>query len=508
MKSEAWMHQLTTPSDPTETADLGGTGARLLLRAAGRFADSRWAPALVGAGYPVLRSLLGESMAERLRQLPVKLAGWPFERLGFIDNMHSFGLKMRIDQRLSRFPLRAKRPPRRHGGPLRVGLVGEVSIDGGKPVTLATQFPEEHQLFLFDIARDGEHGPLPKRPNVTVSLHDLNHDYDRAMRELCANINDAGLDLLILANYRFEEKNDIAQLVDTPCLVHFVIGIQVLSHPKVDFVLYPLVTEGYHIHGGRLFSDFTGRFMPTERLVPGCPVYNDLNVAPADNPPWEERAPVIVAHGRLVKFNYPPFLEMMLSLLEAEGSVRFAMLGPGDELTDIRQAFERRGLGARVEYHGFLDAALDKIPENRQRVLEFLRRGRLSPNTWPQTGGRTRTEAYMAGTPTVHMRYLRGREGDDSRRLIALDLPWADIPSGVAGDLAEYKEMSLKCLFDREFANKIIGEQYVQGRRMTDARRWWSETLANYSDWLCGTGWATDQDPAATDARGKTGEAT
>jgi|GEM_PF-1702360 len=478
-------------------ANIGGPGARLLLWAAGRFADAAWVPALVGASYPLVRATLGPAWAERFRQLPVKFAGWPFQHLGFIDNMHSFGLKMRIDQRLSRFPRRAKRLPREHGGPLRVGLVGEVSIDGGKPVTLATQFPEEHQLFLFDIARDGEHGTLPLRPNVTASLHDLGRDYDRAMRELCEAINDADLDLLVLANYSFDEKNDIAQLVDTPCLVHFVIGIHVLGHEKIDFVLYPLVTEGFHLRENRFHSDFTGRQLPVERCVPGQPVYNDLGVDPADNPPWDQRPPLIVAHGRLVKFNYHPFLEMMISLMEAESSVRFAMLGPGDELADIRHAFERRGLGQRVEYHGFLDGALDKIPENRQRVLEFLRRGRLAPNTWPQTGGRTRTEAYMAGTPTVHMQYLRGREGDDARRLIALDLPWADIESGVAGGLGEYREKGLKCLFDRDFSEKIIQEQYAKAKIMVDARRWWNETLASYLDWLCGTGWAADQGPAA-----------
>jgi len=490
-------------------ASTGGLGARLLLQAAGRFADSAIVPELVAAGYPLVRSIMGPTWAERFRQLPVKLAGWPFERLGFIDNMHSFGLRMRIDQRLSRFLRRVKRPPRDHGGPLRVGLVGEVSIDGGKPVIMATQFPEEHRLFLFDIARDGEHGPLPQRPNVTVSLHDLGRDYDRAMRGLCAAINDADLDLLVLANFSFDEKNDIAQLVDTPCLVHFVIGIQVLGHEKIDFVLYPLVTEGYHIQENRLRSDFTGRQLPVERCVPGAPVYNDLKVDPTDNPPWDQRQPIIVAHGRLVKFNYPPFLEMMISILEAESSVRFAMLGPGDELADIRLALERRGLGQRVEYHGFLDGALDKIPQNRQRVLEFLRRGRLAPNTWPQTGGRTRTEAYVAGTPTVHMQYMRGREGADARRLIALDLPWADIPGGVAGGLAEYREMSLKCLFDKAFAEQIIQEQYTKARTLTDARRWWNETLASYFDWLRGTGWAADQGPAAAGpARGKAGRNT
>ena len=266
------MHQMTTASNATEAARHGGLGVRLLLKAAGRFADSRWVPALVAAGHPLVRSLLGEEWAERFRQFPVKLSGLPFHRLGFQENMHSFGLKMRIDQRLSRFPLRAKRRPRMSDGPLRIGLVGEVSIDGGKPVTLATRFPEEHRLFLFDIARDGEHGPLPQRPNVTVSLHDLGQDYERSLRALCEAVNDADLDLLILANFSSEEKNDIAQLVDTPCLAHYVIGIQVLSHPKVDFVLYPLVTEGYHIRDGRFHSDFTGRVMPTERLVPGCPI--------------------------------------------------------------------------------------------------------------------------------------------------------------------------------------------------------------------------------------------
>jgi hypothetical protein len=75
----------------------------------------------------------------------------------------------------------------------------------------------------------------------------------------------------------------------------------------------------------------------------------------------------------------------------------------------------------------------------------------------------------------------------------------------VAGGIEEYREMCLKCLFDRKFAEEIIRKQYETARRIVDVRRWWSETIKTYLDWLYGTGWAADQGPAAPEARGAGG---
>lgn len=457
---------------------------RILIRACCLAADSVWLPRLIAFFYPWAYRLGGKGFAERLVRLVVGASGYLLHRKGLKNNLHSYALDVRIKHLLASIGTVGKKPVRKKNGVLRIGFVGEMVADIVRPPTLVSQFPDDHQLHVFDLAWDGNFGVLPNKDNVRVSQYDLNKDYLSTVKALTKDINDAGLDMLIVSNYYASVKNDIIDGVDTPCIVNFSMGSHLSFHDKTDYSLYAQPRKNFFLKDNRLFSVFTNRPMRGELCYPETHVFHDREIDRTENPAWEDREPQMCFHGRLAQLNSPLFLDCMADILNTDSGIRFSFMGEGDELESILQYFDRRGLSRQVEYLGQVDRVCGNDQRWRQTILAMLRKSRLAPNPWPRGGGSSRVEAYAAGVPTMHLGMVTdGANPFDTRSQTVVDVPSLTVPSATVYSIDEYKKFCLKCLFDKEFSEQVIEEQYALVNTVTDHGSWWAEVLDIYDKW-------------------------
>jgi glycosyltransferase involved in cell wall biosynthesis len=443
----------------------------------------------------------------------VSMQGMPYfiNRLGGTNSMHAQGMRMRMRHARSSFVQQDKNLPKSsEGRPLRVGIIGELSQAWSFPASLGRQFPEEHELFMYDLVGNGSPGPVPEYGKAVFRRFDLGEcyrdgqryipdpkQYAVAVRELIRVINNDDLDFLLLANYSQDGKGDIASLATVPCLVNFPCGSDLLHHPKVDYAMCAVPRMGYPLVDGRLQSAFTGKSLASERCCPtGLYPLDDWKVDPKDNPDWSARKPNMVFHGRMGKLLAPQFQEALASLLGENSAIELHILG-GGETERIRREFTRRGVMERVVFHDAVNFKEIGSGEARNTILDFLRSGRLAPDPWPLCGGRSRQEAFLAGTPAVYMKLIqKSVEGLPPEALLQNAFPCVDIDSTAALDVREYKELSLKCLFDESFASQVQQQQYAIARRNENCTLWWRELIDSYHDWFNGTGWAAGSEPA------------
>ena len=436
-----------------------------------------------------------------VESLPVKLLGYPFFRLGIPNNLHTAGLVQRIRRAKMPFVAVPKRLSRPNVRQLRIGMVGELTFGGARPLSLTENFPAQHELFLFDAGGKDRFGPIPQRPNTHFSRHDLGGDYSKiasktigsgedyikAICNLTDEINTSKLDILIIANASLEEKNDIATLCNTPCLVSHLMGSEPVYNTKIDFTLYAQANTWSYIKNHRLHSIFTNRPLPAEVCCNLAQHLYERNPSPLPDIPWEQREPLLFFHGRLAQIHSQGYLTLLAGLLENDRNLRFEFLGPGDA-KPVLQFFANRGLAGQVKYLGVIDKALYQTGDFHEKIYSTLMRARLEPNPWPLGGGISRIEAYQAGTPTVHLRMNHHRDWVTGASWV--DLPDIEIPSATADTVEEYQLLCQKCLYDKEFAAKIRQEQHRVANRVVDAEAWWDRVIVLYREWLTRTGWA------------------
>jgi len=457
---------------------------KALLRISGTLADSDWVPTILAAGHPWVRTLLGEACASLWLRYPVSLLDYVSHRAGVRDNLHTLGLAARLKQRMEGLPMRAKHAPRAKTGPLRIGLVGEMAAATARSPSIITGFPEEHTFFLFDLAWNGSFGKIANTKAMHVERHDLAGDYLRSVERLAQSINASELDMVLLANYYPQVKSHISDRIDTPCIINFTMGSAISFHPKVDFTMYAQPRKDFYLRGNRLFSEYTQRPLRGELCYPEVHIYDDRGIRPEDNPPWEKREPLIAFCGRLAQLDSPLFLECLAEILKTDRTYRFAFIGGGDNLQKIIDHFHGHNLAGQVEYLGQVPLVPHTDDVWREHILTLLRRARLAPNPWPRGGGSARVEAYLAGTPTVHLGMVNdGLNLLDTRKQTVVDLPALQVPSGTAWSIPEYKALCLRCLTDPDFARQVVDEQYILGRRAVDGAAWWGEVLNCYHRW-------------------------
>ncbi|MFQ5349737.1 MAG: hypothetical protein ACE5EG_04755, partial [Thermoanaerobaculia bacterium] len=178
------------------------------------------------------------------------------------------------------------------------------------------------------------------------------------------------------------------------------------------------------------------------------------------------------------------------SALEDDPDLRFVFWGrdDGDSLGRINNHFRRRSLSEQVHYEGAYVVRREAgsgVPDPGWRSLvACLERARLAPNPWPVGGGSSRFEAYLCGSPTVHMGidYERAREGGREHTLI--EVPDLLVPTATAFDPGDYLRLCRRCLYEESFATRVQQEQLAVARKVGDAEAWWQQLLRCHATWL------------------------
>lgn len=455
----------------------------------GSIADSDWLPNFIAAGYPRVRRLMGETAAARFRHYPVSLLRLPFPRYGLTDNLHCLGLDARIDYLLNSVGAVPKRSPLPWDGKrsLRIGFVGALAANLSTPPSMFEAFPSDHELFIYDIALWGTHYlRFPPGTATSVKHFKLNGDYENNVNRLGGAINDDQLDILFIAHHDHWQRRDIIDLVDTPCIINFSTGSVLSYHQKVDVTVFVQPRKDFFVKNGRVHSVYTGSKLRGEPCWEGASIFDAKAVDPKKNPAWRDRRPHIFFHGRLHKLDSESFLESMGSLLRESSDVRFVFAGAGNEMAArVLSFFQRRGLQSQVSYLGEITHDHGGKCAGWRKILENLRQARLSPNTWPIGGGSARLEAYVAGTPQVHLGMNAG-QGNlfDTTNQTVVDVPNLNTKLGTANGIEEYGIFCRRCLFDREYAEALVKEQYTKALRCTDSAYWWNEKINFYEGWL------------------------
>jgi len=305
-------------------------------------------------------------------------------------------------------------------------------------------------------------------------------------------INDAHLDMLMI--YGHERENHtyaLLDLIDTPCIVHLCNSPDIIHHEKVSYYIYTHPEGKYYLQGHQLFCAATQAPFSSKRMYPGSLYYDprgfDLN---APVPLWAERDPLIVFHGALYKLAKSDVLDIIMQLLHEDSALEFVFMGRTDrqnwQLPRIESRAKRYGVASRVHYAGnFLarwDVTCSQVVPDWDKIVAYLQRARLYANPFPYGGGQARFQNYAAGVPCIHM----GVEFGVSRgwRQYLVEVPALLVPSGTAFSQAEYLALCQRCLHDEEFANQLIEEQRVVGRRASDPSVYWGQLFDSYDDWL------------------------
>lgn len=462
---------------------------RFLARICAIMANREYLAVTIAFVSHCVRCLFGETMAARVRHYPVSLLRLAFPRYGTTDNLHCVWLANRIDYILKSKGAAPKRSPLPWNGmkPLKIGFVGALSANLVTPPSLFDGFPDHHELYIFDISLRGEHcSQFPEKRAYSVELFDLNEDYENAVCGLSRVINKRQLDMLFIAHHDFGQQRDLLDLVDTPYILNISSSSMLCNHPKVSASLVVQPRKDFFVKDGKMYSAYTGSYLGGEACWEGPFFFDGKEVSSAEIIPWEDRPPNIFFHGRLHKLESKLFLECMDCILNEDSNVKFIFAGNGEKsVAEVFSFFERRGRKEQVVYLGEFTHDHGGGSAGWKTLFENLNNARLAPNPWPVGGGSARVEAYVSGTPQVHLGMTPG-EGNlfDTTGQTIVDLPFLNTELGTASGIEEYGLLCRKCLFDRDFAQLLVEQQYAVAKSNTDSARWWNENIAYYDRWL------------------------
>ena len=437
-----------------------------------------------GAMLTILETRIGESW-------PRHVPGW--------FNIHMAALFWQLRRRS--IPQDRRRPNNLHRGsrPLRIGCFGPFSGLLSFPPALFEDFPSDAELFIYDLQYQGQLASSMEglaRQYRSVNLETATV-YSDAVRAAADEINADDLDLLLIIREKMDSY-DVLDHVTTPCIAYVCTGSDVHHHPNIDFNLYCQPEADFFPIGNDLFCGFT------RRPVPGHVVYSshlffdprdlDLTSIP---PRWEERRPLIVFHGSLYKLASEPFLDCLFGLMAELGDVEFAFMGKdwGDALRRVHESARRWGVSDRVHYEGVFSTLRDA--EGRitdpgwHRLVELLRSARLAPDPWPVGGASARFEAYVLGAPTVHMGVRTDAASWGQPQPALLEIPNLLVPEGTTHSVDGYRALSVRCLRDGSFANKLAQMQRQKALASCVPSEYWQMILRAFDTWVHASGGGT-----------------
>jgi hypothetical protein len=423
----------------------------------------------------------------RLFDALVVRSGWPGHARGWI-NLYASELRVRA---LRGPGIRAhRREARPATAAPRIGFFGPFAGLLSFPRELFAACPPEVELVLFDVPFRGARGEyLAPLCREYVPLPEPLEGDGRWVAEVAARVDAAGLDLFVNVGQR-PESYDLIDLLSVPCVAHHCDGSDLFHHAGVDFQMHGQPQPDFFVQDDVMFCGLTRRPFSHRPVFPISGYYDRRGLDPrAARPRWSERDPLIVSHGALHKLGDPGFLGCLFELLTADASLEFVMTGkdPLRTLTAIMGAARRRGLAARVHYEGEFSAVREadgSVPASGwERLFSLLSRARLAPDPWPIGGGSARFEAYLAGAPSAHMGVRLDGEAWGRRQVAACDIPSLSVERATAFDVAAYREIARRCLYEGDFADAVAAEQREVAVRLSDDRAWWTRLLGHYARW-------------------------
>ncbi|GAB7022219.1 glycosyltransferase family protein [Salidesulfovibrio brasiliensis] len=471
--------------------------ARFLCKNAARLADSSLTAQAIATSAKAMRPILGNRLTHRFCDKAINCICLPFHREGIFNCYHAIGLEQRTYIRFSPLQSVTKRKVERSGEKIKIGIVGELSFGGSRPLALVECAPVEHEVHVFDVDRFGVWGNIAERENLSVNRYMLHGEQSNSCHEfevssinitkLAHDINDTNLDILIVANASLKEQTDLITLVNCPCIVSYLVGpAPVTFHEKTDFTIYQQIRVGFPIVDDVVYSKITDNTIGGEPCVirEGTALYDNWDVDFSNNRSWEEREPRILFHGRLLQMMENSYLEVLARILDSSSELRFSFMGIGPEHSSIESFFKKRGLGDRVQYCGYVDKSAYVENDFHSKIFDFLNTGRVEADPWPVCGGLSRTECYSSGTPVVHLKLNQNslRLSDTSQTLV--DVPDLQVSSVTADSISRYMQLCLKSVFDQSYFDQVVQDQYAVLQKVVDGRRWWSAILNYYAQWL------------------------
>jgi len=443
-----------------------------------------------------VRAILGQRAVDALiarGEHRFAFSGWPTHQPAWINlHMSRFFRQLRrgLDgHRPIAAPLASRSAT---DGTLHVGCVAHFSGHLGFPPALFAAKPAAVHLTLFDAVYTGARAPNLRRLADKYVAADL--DSNQGIAEAAGAINDATLDLLVNSDAKAGAYMLLDQ-VETPCVVQYCPGSDLLYHPRVSMQLHGQPQADYFVRDYRMFCGTTRRPFGPYMVVPFAGIYDRRDIAIGCGRPWRQREPLVVFHGALYKIARPEVLSALFELLAEDRTVEFVMAGKerAAESARIREIAARCGVAKRVRVMPPFSAMRDGsgvVSDPGWAVLkELLSRARLAPAQWPIGGASARLEAYALGTPSVHMGVRFDRASWGRPQPSVTEIPHLLVPSGTAWSKAEYQNLCRRCLHDEDFATRVVQEQTVVAHRVTDAHEWWRQLLASHELWrLDGSG--------------------
>jgi hypothetical protein len=448
--------------------------------------DCQLSVSIAAALVRVLAAIGGDARAQGLLSAIERrfvLSGWPHHAHGWV-NLHVSRFVARV-RRFGRAASAVSAAPIGAHMPIRFGCVGRFRGLLSFPRELFDAFPREAQLHLFDIEFNGGTADyLAGVASQYVALKGLG-----AIDAAAQAINGARLDVLLSANSK-ADAYDLLDRVDTPCVLNFCGGSDLLHHQRVSFNLHGQPQADYFVAGRRMFCGTTGRYFEPARVYSVRGYYDPRGLTLSPPKPWPARRPLMVFHGSLIKLAHDDVLHCLCAVLADDASVDFVIMGKdsGGALARIRRAAAGYHVAARVHYEGAFDSSRSGggavADPGWARLCEFLSDARLAPDPWPVGGGSSRFEAFAMGAPSVHMGVRFDAESWGRSQPSVVEVPHMMVREATAWNVAEYRALCGRCLGDESFATDVMEKQLQIARELADPTRLWPQVFAAYGEWL------------------------
>ncbi|MBF0267965.1 MAG: hypothetical protein HQL44_05195 [Alphaproteobacteria bacterium] len=363
----------------------------------------------------------------------------------------------------------------------RIGCLGRFAGALSFGTDFFLGFPKDAELIVFDLPFEGRAlERLAELPLKYIQVSDSANWADAAGHPpLSEAIEAENLDVLV--NIWRKAPSQLFDSISVPMIAHVSGGSDILHHPRIDLNIIAQLAPHTHIKKGRIHCRLTDKAFGQRTEYLGM-IYDARDIVASEQRKWRDRQPFLFAFGSLFKFS-PRWLDSVLTVLADDQNVDLVIMGRDSNgaLDRIRRHIATWNLQGRFHFEGGFSSTRDKngdIPDpNWQRCKDLLSKTRVSPDSWPNTGGSSRFEAYLLGAPFPYMQIPKDVGVGGRRSYAEFALPILDIPETEAFTPEEFTSLIRRCLYDECFADLVATKQTETTRAAGDAKRWWREFM-------------------------------